>query len=139
MKRFIGSILISMAFIHLSCTDEEEIIRCDAQPAISESLLGTTSTSVTITSASILSNCLELRFSYIGCTGVATFDLAVAENVSNTPLPSRPMRIVLAQEGSCSITQSQTFRVDLTILQVASSNQLNLELEGWGEALVYGY
>ncbi|WP_158857659.1 hypothetical protein [Lunatibacter salilacus] len=139
MRKYIGLILISMAILQFSCTEEDEIIRCDAQPNISESLYGTTSSSVTITGASILTNCLEIRFSYTGCTDVATYDLAVSEIVSDTYPPNRAMRIVLSEEGNCSITQSQTYRVDLTILQVEDTSRLNLELEGWGEPLVYGY
>lgn len=139
MIKYVGMILMSMAMLQLSCSEEDEIIRCDAQPNINESLFGTSSSPVTITGASILSSCLEIRFSYAGCADIATYDLVASEIVFDTFPPSRAVRIVLFDEGSCSITQTQTYRVDLTILEIANTNRLNLELEGWGEPLVYGY
>ena len=131
--------MILIAFTVLSCTEEDQLISCDAQPNINESVYGTTSAPVTINSAKILTDCLEIRFSYIGCADLVTYDLAVSENVSNTLPPSRSMRIVLAEEGTCNITQTQTFRIDLTILQVENTSRLNLELEGWINPLVYVY
>lgn len=139
MRKYIGMFLLTFSFFFLSCTEEDDIIHCDAQPNINESLYGTTSSPVTINSVSILTDCLEIRFSYTGCADLATYDLAVSENVFDTSPPSRSMRIVLAEEGSCNITQTQTFRLDLTIIQVENTNQLNLELAGWSEPLVYGY
>lgn len=110
--------LIFIAFAVLSYTEEDQLISCDAQPNINESVYGTISAPVTINNPSILIDCLEVRFSYIGCADLVTYDLAVSENVSNTLPPSRSMRIVLAEEGTSNITQTQTFRIDLTILQV---------------------
>jgi hypothetical protein len=139
MRKYVEIVLIVIVSFQFSCSEEDEIIRCDARPSISESMFGTSSAPVTITGASILTNCLEIRFSYTGCTDVATYDLVASEVISDTFPPSRAVRIVLFDEGSCSITQTQTYRVDLTILQVENTNRLNLELEGWGEPLVYGY
>jgi len=139
MRKYVGLILVGIAFFQLSCNEEDEIIRCDAQPNISESLYLTTSPSVTITAASILTNCLEIRFSYTGCADEANYDLAVSELVSDTFPPSRSMRILLTNEGTCNITQTQTYRVDLNLLRLENTNQINLDLQGWGEPLVYGY
>lgn len=139
MRKYSGLYLMAISLFVFSCTEEDDLISCDAQPNINESLYGTTSSPVTITNASILTDCLEIRFSYTGCANLANYDLAVSEHVSDASPPSRSMRIVLAEEGNCNITQTQTFRIDLTILQVENTNRLNLELEGWGDPLVYGY
>lgn len=140
MRKYVVLILCCMGLLFFSCGEsEDKLITCDAQPAISELLFESITTPVTITGASILTNCLEIRFSFFGCADVATYDLAVSEIISGAFPPSRYMRIVIAQEGDCSITQNQTFRIDLTILRVPNTNRLNLELEGWGEPLVYGY
>jgi hypothetical protein len=139
MKKIGGLRLMSVIILFLSCTEEDEIIRCDAQPAISESLFATTSTPVNISNASILTDCLEIRFSYTGCTELAIYDLAVSEVVSDTSPPSRSMRIVVAEEGNCNISQTQTYRIDLSLLQVENTNRLTLHLDGWPVPLVYGY
>lgn len=124
----------------VSCGEDTfDVIPCDAQPTISQTLFEAVSPPVTIISASILTDCLEIQFSYFGCSDQVQIELAVSEQVSGTDPPRRAMRVFLTEDGNCNITQGQMVKIDLRLLQVVNTSRLYLDLEGWDEPLIYGY
>jgi hypothetical protein len=137
-KIFISVCLFTLACC-LSCSPDEEIITCQRVPVWDDELDATYGDPVAISHAEILSNCIEIRFNYAGCTENASFHLAIMEADNDVFPPERDVRLALAQDGDCAITHHGTLRVNLTSLQMAGSERVLLNLSGWAGQLEYGY
>lgn len=122
-----------------ACSSDDEIITCPRDPVFDGDLGGAFSDPATITYAGVLSNCLEIRFNYSGCSENSEFHFAVSQpNLDSYP-PQQEARLALAKDGDCAISHSGIIRVNLVSLQVEGSERVKINLAGWGGDLQYGY
>lgn len=133
--------LFLMAFSYFSCGgDEEELIVCNETPIIDSGRYSEeANTSITITQASLLTGCLELRFSYTGCSPDAPTVFIVDEHIEQTYPPVRRARLQVEGPVDCSVSYTSVMRIDISPLQVGDVNQINLELEGFDTTFTYSY
>ncbi|MCC5938033.1 MAG: hypothetical protein JJU34_12195 [Lunatimonas sp.] len=125
--------------IQLSCGEEDELIACNAFPTVDNALYVQLGNDVQVTQASMLSGCLEIRYSYQGCDGNREAALVFDDRVAESFPPTRWARLYMEEAGDCAQTHSRTLRVDLTLIQVADLNSVQIVLEGWPDPIVYRY
>lgn len=130
---------ILLVGIQFSCGEEDDIIACNAFPTVDNALYVQLSNDVQVSQVSILSGCLEIRYAYQGCEENKAAALVFDDRMGYSSPPTRWARLFMEEAGDCAQTHSNTLRVDLTQVQAADFNSMQIILEGWPDPVVYTY
>jgi hypothetical protein len=133
-------ILIVIWCATVSCTpNEEDPITCVATPTTDAALFENNSDWVEVTRAELLTDCLDIQFSYNGCTEEAEYTLVFSEEIGDTYPVSKFARLHLLQDGDCNNTYVGTLQVNLSSIRVPDTDSIEIELEGWATPILYVY
>lgn len=132
--------VICVVLFGLSCgEDEDELIACTGTATVDDLLYEETGAPLQITQISLLSDCLEIRYTFQGCNESITGLLAFSEDIAESFPPLRRARLIVEDPGECSTNYPGILRVELTPAQVADGDRVQIVLEGWPENILYVY
>ncbi|WP_114750358.1 hypothetical protein [Pleomorphovibrio marinus] len=118
---------------------EENPISCVETPDINTELFQANADWVDISNVELLTNCLDIQFSYNGCTENADFFLVFSDRVIDTFPAGRSSRLHLTQDGDCNNTYVGNLQVDLRNIRIPDTDRVSINLEGWSDPILYVY
>ncbi|QBZ97447.1 hypothetical protein [Flavobacterium sangjuense] len=146
MKRIFTSFFLCSLFpFILACSESSSkntTLNCDNQSQIinTEAYNNLNTTNYMITSVSLNENCLDITISSSGCSGSTwEMNLFSTNNLPDSFPLQRNLKLQLINNEACAAVFSKTVSFDLTPLHIAGQDQITLNLEGWGEQIVYQY
>ncbi len=134
----LGSVL---TIFLMSCDDESVDVACGDSIILDNISYSTTlSDDFNITQASINGNCLSATVQYGGgCEDVDFSFMGSTEDFPVTLPATLKMKIVLVDNDQCEALVTENLEFDLTPLQDANHNNINLILEGWNDTFNYDF
>lgn len=140
MSNHFSIALFAIGLAILGCTpNEEDPITCTDTPQINPVLFESEADWVEVTRAELLTDCLEIQFSYNGCTEDAEFSLVFSERVADTFPETKLARLHLLQDGDCNQTYVGNLQVNLRSIRVPDTDRIQIALEGWAAPILYTY
>jgi hypothetical protein len=147
MKTIFTSIFACVLFLTtFSCSDSDDkktlALTCDKQSQITGELAYNeiSTANYMITAVALNVNCLDITISSSGCSGNTwEMDLFSTNSLPDTFPLQRALKLQLINNEVCAAIFQKTVSFDLTPLQIDGQNQITLNIEGWGEQLIYQY
>lgn len=133
-------VLILLLGVGISCSSQEEDpITCVETSEINSELFQANADWVHISNVELLTNCLDIQFSYNGCSENADYFLVFSEQIIDAFPARRFSRVHLTQDGDCNNTYVGNLQVDLRNIRIPDTDRISIELEGWGDPILYVY
>ena len=124
--------------------DNQTSIDCDVDNSIAiisaELFENAPSDQLTINSLAIVNDDLTISFSASGCDGDSwELKLIDSEEVFESNPPQRELRLSLKNEELCQAFITRELTVDISNLQLADTNQIELNLTNSDDSILYEY
>ena len=145
MKQIFTSLFICLLFsLFPACSESssKDYENCDKQSQIisNQAYADLATMNYTITAVALNVNCLDVTISSSGCSGNTwETNLFSTNNLPDTFPLQRNLKLQLIYQEFCLAIIQKTVSFDLTPLQIAGQNQITLNIDGWGQQIVYHY
>lgn len=127
-----------------SCSDDDNnnlVSDCDKNVIVNEERFVQTSTdNYGIENVVLNENCLEITFGASGCDSNSwEINLVASEIVVETSPEQHLLKIDLFNPEDCTAFIQKTISFDISDLQSSNENQVQLNIEGWQDNILYSY
>ncbi len=145
MKKISFLIIVVCGCLSTQCdddvSDDPVVNLCDNFATINEDIYMDIETSnYILTAVTISDDCLSVTFGSSGCSGNTwTYSLVDSGAVAESLPEQRFLKFNLDNQEDCAAAFERTFSFNLKPLQIEGSNEIILNLEGWGEPINYSY
>lgn len=143
MKHISYLVFCSLLFI-VSCTDDSDLpdnttSNCDQNLIINDDTWNTASDDFhNITNATLEDDCLSITFAASGCDA-SSWEYDLVASTASPSLSGYLIRLSFENEEACLAYFTKTVSFDISGLQDNNANQMNIQLQGWEETIVYNY
>lgn len=131
--------LLLISFSFTNCTVEEKENDCSSITVISDELYNSPSDPHEIVDATIIDDILKLSIVYGGGCKEVCADLIAQEKTSESDPLQRNLNIFFVDNDMCEALITENWSFNLKSLQVEGENEIQLNLEGYPEPIIYSY
>ena len=127
-----------------SCSDDDNnnpVSDCDKNIIVNEERFAQTSTdNYGIENVVLNENCLKITFGSSGCDSNSwEINLVASEMVVETSPVQHFLKIDLFNPEDCTAFIQKTISFDISDLQSSNENQVQLNIDGWDDNILYSY
>ncbi len=142
--------LISVLGINMQCDKDDDFIilepiamtNCDAETVLIDAIVyeETMDSGVVIESADIMDDCLHIFINASGCdSNNWEFDLIDSGLVAESSPVQRFIKLKFINPESCLAVFTKSLTFDLFEVRVEGESQIEIQLDGFNDTLIYNY